>query len=209
MSLRTERSRRRFNRLWKRLDAGVDEVLAPAKDATLVDLPAGVVEIGPGHGSNFPRYAKGTKLIAFEPNVFMHEILRERADLHGIGLDLRSRGVEAMDLPTDSADVVISSLVLCSVDDRDVALAEIRRILKPGGRMIFIEHIAADSGTGRARLQRLLRRPWRAFADQCDPMADTVRAINDAGFAEVSVDIEVLGPRLDPSSLTAYGVARA
>lgn len=204
---RSARSRRRFARVWSWIDDGVDEVVAPAKDAAFVELPDRLVEIGPGRGSNFHRYRPGTVVVAFEPNEFMHRDLRAAAAAHGIELDLRTRGVEAMDLPDASEELVISTLTLCSVDDRDAALKEIRRVLKPGGRFRFVEHIAAEPGSWTARFQRLLRRPWAAIADRCDLQADTREAVDRAGFSEVEIEIRELGSIVDPSRRTFYGVA--
>lgn len=202
-------SRRRFARLWSWVDDGVDLAVAPAKDVVLTDLPDRVVEIGPGRGSNFDRYRSGTTVVAFEPNKFMHDDLVAAANQHDLVLEVRSSGAESMDLPDSSEDMVISTLVLCSVDDRRATLDEIRRVLKPGGRFVFVEHIAARPGTWTARLQRLLRRPWSAIADGCDLTADTHEVLKAAGFNEVEVKIEDLGSKLDPSRRTAYGVARA
>lgn len=200
---------RRFARLWSWVDDGVDQAVAPAKDAVLADLPDRVVEIGPGRGSNFDRYKPGTTVVAFEPNQFMHDDLEAAARRHSIVLDLRSGGAESMDLPDSSEDMVISTLVLCSVDDRSATLDEIRRVLKPGGRFVFIEHIAARPGTWTNRLQRLLRRPWSAIADGCDLTADTHQILEAARFSQVELEIEDLGSNLDPSRRTAYGVAWA
>lgn len=204
---RSERSRRRFARIWSWIDDGVDEVISPAKDAVFVELPDRFVEIGPGRGANFQRYRPGTVVVAFEPNEFMHSALREAAGTQGIELDLRSGGVEAMDLPDASEELVISTLTLCSVDDRDAALEEIRRVLKPGGRFRFVEHIAAEPGSWTARFQRFLQRPWSAIADRCDLQADTREAIDRAGFSQVETEIRELGPILDPSRRTLFGVA--
>lgn len=200
-------SQRWFARLWSWIEADVDVASGPAKDSAFVDLPEQVVEIGPGLGSNLKRYRPGTTVIAFEPNQFMHDGLRAAAAEHGIDLDLRANGIEAADLEEGSQDAVVSSFTLCSVDDVTVALTEIRRILKPGGRFLFVEHISAERGTGLARIQTMLRRPWAFIADSCDLTATTHMAIAEAGFSSVQSDIRDLGPRLDPSRRTVYGAA--
>lgn len=201
------RSQRRFDRLWVKLDGPVDQALSQAKDAVLNDLPDRIVEIGPGHGSNFSRYPKGTTVIAFEPNSYMHETLREAARDNGLQLDLRAGSADSLDLEDESVSAVVSSLVLCSVEDRAETLAEVKRVLAPGGRFFFIEHIGDRHGTWRRVFQVALRRPWRRVADHCDLLADTDRSLERAGFSRLSFQTEVLGSRLDPSALTAYGVA--
>jgi len=203
----SSRSRRRFARIWAWLDDTVDETVAPIKDALFSDLPARIVEIGPGRGSNFKRYAPGTTVIAFEPNGFMHDDLRSEAAEHGIELDLRADGVEAMDLADQSQDAVVSSFTLCSVPDPGSAIAEIRRILKPGGRFLFVEHIGAEDGTALAKVQSLLRRPWAWLFDSCDVTASTHRTIERSGFAETRTEISGVGPKVDPSRRTVYGTA--
>ena len=197
-----------FAGLWSKIDAGIDDAMRPAKDATLVDLPDTVVEIGVGLGSNFPRYPSGAGVIGFEPNRHMHDRLREAATEHGIDLDLRPGGAEQLDLETGSVDTVVSTLTLCSVDDPEAAIAEIRRVLAPGGRFLFIEHVAAPDGTVTAWAQRILNAPWGFVADHCRLTAATETLINDAEFASVEYETAGLGPRLDPSRRTIFGVAR-
>lgn len=196
-----------FAWLWKRLDAGVDDAVEPAKDLVFRDMPDQIVEIGPGIGSSFRRYRPASKVIAFEPNPFMHDELRAAAESAGIELDLRGTGAEVMGLPDESQEVVVSSLTLCSVGDRASVLAEIQRVLKPGGRFIFVEHIAAQEGSITAAAQRILRRPWSALAGRCDVMPSTHVDIDNAGFSEVHGHVTDLGPAFDPSRRTFYGHA--
>jgi len=204
---RSTLSQRWFARLWSWLDDPIDDTVAAAKDRAFVDLADRVVEIGPGRGSNFKRFSPGTVVVGFEPNRRMHHDLAATAAEHGIELDLRSSGVEHMDLPDASQDTVISSFTLCSVDDIDTALTEILRVLKPGGRFLFVEHIGADEGTVMARAQTVLRRPWAMIADHCDLTAQTHVALGRAGFSHVDSEVDGFGPRLDPSRRTLYGIA--
>lgn len=201
------RSQRWFARLWSWIDDTVDETVGPIKDAVYSDLPTRIVEIGPGRGSNFKRYAPGTTVIAFEPNHFMHDDLRAAAAEHGIELDLRTGGVEDMDLADHSEEAVVSTFTLCSVENADIAIAEIRRILKPGGRFLFVEHITGEEGTAMVRAQTMLRRPWALLFDRCDLMATTHQAIERSGFTEVRSEIRRVGPKADPSRRTVFGFA--
>jgi len=123
-----------------------------------------------------------------EPNPYMREYLEREAERVGIAAELREGTAEAIACADDSADTVVSTLVLCSVIDLRAALAEVLRVLKPGGRFVFIEHVAAAPGTRLRHWQRRLR-PWfHFFADGCNPDRETWRAIESAGFADVHLE---------------------
>src|SRR6476620_12184608 len=130
------------------------------KSAVFADLPPTVVELGAGVGANMRYLPVGAHLVAIEPNPYMHTRLERAARSHGVDLEIRSVAGERIDLPDASADAVISRLVLCSVRDPDAVLAEIRRVLRPGGRFSFVEHVAARPHTLTRWAQRILRRPW-------------------------------------------------
>ncbi len=137
------------------------------KRRIFADLPRTVVEIGSGVGANLRYLPPGSTLVAVEPNVHMHGRLRAAAERHGVHLDLRDRVAERTELPDRSVDSVISSLVLCTVTDPAEVLAEVRRILRPGGTYRFVEHVAAPAGTPTRALQRALRRPWAWTFEGC------------------------------------------
>ena len=111
-------------------------------------VPDAVIELGPGSGANFRYYPRGTRVIAVEPNPMMHRRMNAQAQRHGIQIDLRHAGAEGMEVETASADLVVSTLVLCSVRDPQRVVSEVKRVLKPGGRFAFLEHVAAPAGTG-------------------------------------------------------------
>jgi ubiquinone/menaquinone biosynthesis C-methylase UbiE len=127
------------------------------------------------------------RLIAIEPNPYMHTRLRRAARAGGVDLEIRSVVGERIDLPDASADAVISSLVLCSVRDPDVVLAEVCRVLRPGGRFSFAEHVAAKRGTPTRWTQRLLRRPWAWIFEGCSCERDLASLIESAGFSSVDL----------------------
>lgn len=206
-TVRTTGIRRRlFAAIWKAMDASVDSQVAEPKDEVLRDVAGHVVEIGSGRGSNFPRYPAGVSLKVLEPNRHMHAALAERAAACGLDAELIAADLRDAHLPSDSVDVVVSTLTLCSVPDRAAAVAEIRRVLRPGGRFLFIEHVAEPAGPRRV-IQRLVRFPWRWAFDDCDPCADTDQVIAQAGFASVDSTTRNLEPALDPTNRVHWGVA--
>ena len=135
------------------------EVLAEARGA--------VLEIGAGTGLNLPHYpADLDRLVLAEPG----EAMGGHIDLSRAptGVQARLEPAPAEDLPFEDAsfDTVVSTLVLCTVGDPRRAVAEVARVLRPGGRLLFLEHVRADPGW-RQRLQRRSVRAWAAFAEGC------------------------------------------
>jgi len=171
------------------------------------DLPATVVEIGPGPGANLRYYRPGTRLIAFEPGPEHHARLRRNAARRGVAVEIRARGGEDLDLPDASCDAVVATLVLCSVDDPASELAEIHRVLRPGGRLLFCEHVAAPPGSRTRRLQAWLRRPWRWLGGGCTLDRETHRLLHASGFAAVWMDCFTMGRLLGPVRPHVWGVA--
>ena len=115
------------------------------KQGVFDQLPQRVVEIGSGVGANLRYLPPDATLVAIEPNPHMHRRLLAAAHRKGVRLELHDRVGEGIDLPDHGVDAVISSLVLCRVTDPAHVLAEIRRILRPGGRYSFVEHVAAPT----------------------------------------------------------------
>jgi SAM-dependent methyltransferase len=180
--------RGRFNSVffWA-MDGYIDLHLRKHKKAAFAGLPASVVELGSGVGANLRYLPKHAHLTAIEPNPHMHTRLSRAAERRGVSLDIRSVVGECIDLPDASADAVISSLVLCSVSDPAAVLAEVRRILRPGGRFSFAEHVVATGRTPTRWLQRVLRRPWAYVFEGCSCERDLASAISSAGFAAVEI----------------------
>jgi ubiquinone/menaquinone biosynthesis C-methylase UbiE len=141
-----------------------------------------VLEIGAGTGANLPHYpAAVDELTVTEPDEAM---LRRASRRHARGTRAATLlRASAQDLPFPSAsfDAVACTAVLCSVPDQDAALAEIRRVLRPGGQLLFTEHVRSDDPV-RARWQDRLERPWRMLAGGCHPNRDTGAALARAGF---------------------------
>jgi len=169
------------------LDGYADRKYRHLKREWFGGLPHTVLEIGAGDGANFRYLDPGTHVIALEPNLHMHPYLRAAAALHRVTLDIRSGVAEQIPLPDGSVEAIIASLVLCSVSDPVRALAEIRRVLRPGGRFWCIEHVAATEGTTLARVQRLVRRPWRWLFEGCETQLHTAELLRGGGFESVEV----------------------
>lgn len=161
------------------------EMYGAWKRDLLSPLRGTVVEIGPGSGVNLPYYAASIRWIGIEPNVHFHPGLREKAASLGLDVDVRPGLAEQMGLPDASADAVVSTLVLCSVEDLDAAFAEIRRVLKPGGTFVFIEHVAGPPASRLRRVQRWVKPLWGVIADGCRPDRETGVRLEAAGFADV------------------------
>jgi SAM-dependent methyltransferase len=181
--------RGRLNAAFFRLvDGYVHRRIGARKEALFADLPQQVVELGPGTGANLKYFRPGTHLIAIEPNPHMHPALTKAAAERGVSLEVRATGAEATGLPSASFDAVVSTLVLCTVPDPAAALAEVRRILRPGGRLVLLEHVAAPRGTFLAGLQRVLRHPWLWAFEGCDLDRHTADTISAAGFSDVELE---------------------
>jgi ubiquinone/menaquinone biosynthesis C-methylase UbiE len=141
-----------------------------------------VVEIGAGTGLNLEHYPEGiSDLVLTEPDAHMAAKLRQRAET--LPLDTSVLTVPAERLPLDdaSADTVVSTLVLCTVKDPSLALAEIARVLRPGGTFLFAEHVRSVSPRA-ARWQDRLNTPWSWYAYGCQCNRDIVSAIQAASF---------------------------
>lgn len=180
--------RGRFNAgFFRAMENYLDRHLRSRKAEVFADLPGEVVELGSGVGANFRYLPSGSRVIAVEPNPHMHAGLRRQARRRGIDVEIRDVVGERVDMPDCSAHAVISSLVLCTVTDPAGVLAEVHRILRPGGRFSFVEHVAAEEGTFTRRVQRAVRRPWRWVFEGCSCERDLAATIEAAGFKHVTI----------------------
>jgi SAM-dependent methyltransferase len=149
--------------------------MAARRRALLAGAHGRVLEIGAGTGRNLAAYPPLAALVLTEPDPAMRALLRRRA---GADATIVDAPAEALPFADGAFDTVVSTLVLCTVPDADAALRELRRVLRPGGRLLFVEHVRADDER-LARRQSRLARFWRAFAAGCHcdrPTLDLLRA---------------------------------
>ena len=204
-----------FYLLWRYFSPRMNEHLRPLKNKifTMADPLSGtVLEIGPGFGETLQFYVDAARIdsiILVEPNTFMHPSLLSASRAVGLSLDrvtLLNADAAALPLPAHSVDAVVCCLVLCSVARPAAAIAEIRRVLRPGGQLIWIEHVAANNGPAAAA-QRLLMSIglWKLCGDGCDLRRPTGRALRDAGPWAMWRSSAAAGPA--PFVPIEYGVA--
>ncbi len=152
------------------------ELLSGARGRTL--------EIGAGSGFNLPHYtAAVTELVVSEPSPHMREHLRERLESEAppVGSwEIADASAEALPFADESFDTVTGGFIMCSIPDPPSALAEIARVLRPGGRYIFLEHVHAGEGTVLGRFQDLIEIPHRYVAAGCHPNRRTRELIESS-----------------------------
>jgi ubiquinone/menaquinone biosynthesis C-methylase UbiE len=184
-----------------------ENAVAERKRRLFGDLHGNVLELGPGGGVNLSFYPKDIHWIGIEPNPYNHPNIKQAAERAGInGLEFRNLEGNRLEAADNSIDAVVSTLVLCTVPDQEATLLEILRVLKPGGRFAFIEHVAAPRGTFLRSVQSLVRPGWRFLLDGCCPDRETAEAITRAGFSNVK--IESFRAPLPIVSLHIAGVAK-
>ncbi|KAG8366366.1 hypothetical protein BUALT_Bualt17G0072300 [Buddleja alternifolia] len=156
-----------------------------------------ILEVGIGSGPNLKYYSDypGVNVFGVDPNRKMEKYARAAAEAAGIppsNFKFTQAVAEALPLNDASVDAVVGTLVLCSVKDVDQTLQEVRRVLKPGGVYIFVEHVAAEDGTILRFIQRILDPLQQTLADGCHLTRNTATNIARAGFASFDVNQAVL-----------------
>jgi len=153
------------------------------RDQLLAGLAGRVIEVGAGNGLNFTHYPpEVTRVMAVEPEPRLRAIAEAEAAKAAAPVEVVDGTADRLPADDASFDAAVASLVLCSVPDVPAALAEIRRVLRPGGQLRFFEHVRADT-PGLARVQRILDATvWPTLGGGCHSHRDTGAAIEAAGF---------------------------
>ena len=195
-----------FAAYWDRMVKIESRGLQELRDRALAGLSGRVLEIGAGNGANFHRYpASVTSIVATEPDPYMLDRARNHAASLSRLIELHQAPAEELPFDDDAFDAVVSILVLCSVTDQSSALAEIKRVLKPGGQLRFVEHVRFDGAVSGA-FQDLMAPAWRWLGAGCNPNRRTAQAISDAGLTIDSIHRFSLAPPVPPLCVTRPAV---
>jgi ubiquinone/menaquinone biosynthesis C-methylase UbiE len=183
---------RAFARFYDRaLKATEENGLGAMRGELLAGASGRVIEIGAGTGVNLGLYGDGVEdLTLVEPDPHMGAHLRKRlAGRHGDPLpaQLVAAPAEALPFPDDTFDTAVATLVLCTIPDPVAAIDELARVLRPGGRLLFIEHVRSEDASS-ARWQDRLEKPWRFVADGCHCNRDTEANLRASLFKVEELD---------------------
>lgn len=162
-----------------------------SSDSSLAERGSGclrILEIGIGSANNLRFYPTKTRLITVEPNCNFDGLLQKKLqDFPHIVLEKSINGcAEDMSaIEDESIDVVVSTHVLCSVSDIKQCLKEIRRVLQPNGRFLYVEHVSYESGSLEQKIQTWVEYVWKLFNDDCRLTLQTSRFIKEANFSSI------------------------
>ena len=195
-----------FARCYARLSPALERATAAQRQPLLAGLSGRVIEIGAGTGTNFAYYpAAVTEVVAVEPEPHLRRAAKRAARAAEVDITVVDGTAERLPAGAARFDAAVASLVLCTVDDQQLALAELYRALRPGGQLRFFEHVAAGSAALR-RLQVVVDRTlWPHLFGGCHTSRDTLSAITAAGF-EVE-RVEPVSLPFGPASPHILGVA--
>jgi ubiquinone/menaquinone biosynthesis C-methylase UbiE len=207
MRLRQRRSHPLFAAVYDRLTAQLErEVLAPRRAALLGGLEGDVLEVGAGTGASLPHFGRARRVVAAEPDPAMRRRMAAKVGQAFVPVEFADAVAEALPYPDASFDAVVFVGTLCTVADPDRALAEARRVLRPAGRLVALEHVRGD---GRlARWQDRVTPLWSRLMAGCHPNRDTPAAIDRAGFALERIERFDPFPRWVPARPMIELVAR-
>ena len=167
-----------------------------------------VLEIGLGTGLNLPFYDTGrvSELVGVEPSLTMHHLAMKRSRAAGIPVELVGIGAERLPLADHVFDTVVSTYTLCTIPDPVLALRELRRVLAPGGRLLFSEHGKAPDESVR-KWQARIQPVWGKFSGGCHLGRDIPAILKEAGFDAQVESMYIPGPRI--ASYHYWGMATA
>ncbi|AHC26903.1 MULTISPECIES: class I SAM-dependent methyltransferase [Mycobacteriaceae] len=197
-----------FARLWLVTSGHEPESVRRLRVENLAGLRGRVLEVGAGTGTNFVHYPGAvSEVVALEPERKLAEVAREAAATAPVPVSVSTATIEEFEAG-EPFDAVVCSLVLCSVDDPDGVLRQLFSMLKPGGELRYLEHVA---GTGwRATLQRVADATiWPRLLGNCHTHRNTETAIADAGFTVAGSRREQSVPAWVPVPVSELAIGRA
>lgn len=162
-----------------------ERLVASRKESLFTEACGTVLEIGAGTGPNLRFLTAAESYLAVEPNPYMHPYLAGELQQHGVRGRIEATPAEELLplLPGASLDTVVSTLVLCSVRSPVALLAEIHRVLRPGGKLLLLEHVAGPPGSLMCACQNLLSPAFWYCGDGCRPTRRTGELVDAAGFS--------------------------
>jgi ubiquinone/menaquinone biosynthesis C-methylase UbiE len=198
-----------FAAVFDRMSRSVEKKgMGELRHALLARATGTVVEIGAGTGLNFQHYpASVTEVVATEPDPNMLRRAREAARSSPANVRVERALAEELPCEDGSVDTAVATLVFCTVPDQAAAFAEIRRVLKPDGSLLFLEHVRSDDPR-LARWQDRVQPVWSALGAGCHPNRDTPAAIERAGFSFQELVRFPFTPNVIVDKPHARGVAR-
>jgi len=184
--------------------------LAQWRAELLRDLSGAVLEVGAGTGVTLTHYPRSiARLVLCEPDAHMRRKLKKKVDAPALrNIEISDASLDSLPFKAGEFDAVVCSLVLCSVPDQRAALAEIARVLKPGGRLVFLEHVAADGRPARLKWQRRIEPVWKHLMGNCHLTRRTEAAIAAAGFEFERIQRESIRKALPIVRPSIHGIAR-
>jgi SAM-dependent methyltransferase len=184
--------------------------VADQRRRMLAGLAGDVVEIGAGNGLNFAHYPQAVRVVhAFEPDPYLRGLAARAADDAAVPVKVADAVAEDIALEDASVDAAVASLVLCSVRDPGRAIAELHRVVRPGGELRFNEHVVSQRPLGRALQKTADATFWPTLSGGCHLARDTRTALIDGGFGIERVERFVFSvSALDPPKTHILGTAR-
>jgi ubiquinone/menaquinone biosynthesis C-methylase UbiE len=207
----TERRHPIYARFFDRLSRSMERDVGVHRDRLLAGLSGRVLEVGAGNGANFAHYPPTVEeVVALEPEPFLRGRAQQAASEVAVPVRVVEGVASRLPFASSTFDAAVASLVLCSVPEPAVALAELRRVLMDGGELRFLEHVRSDH-RAKARLQGLLdgTRIWPLLGGGCHCSRRPTAAIATSGFRLLELETLALGPSWWVTNPHVRGTARA
>lgn len=189
----------------------MESEIGDQRERLLAGLSGRVVEVGAGNGMNFRHYPLTVEeVVALEPEPYMRTKAERAARKAPVRVRVLDGAADELPLEPGSVDAAVASLVMCTIPDVPGALAEMQRVLKPGGELRFLEHVRSDRPRN-ARIQRFSDSSgiWPLLGGGCHCSRDTVASIKTAGYTVERLDSFNLGASWWVTNPHVLGLARA